>query len=79
MTMPFEHVIDLPRGIYSRKRLGDQPKDEADHFIGCPACGGWIDCRDLVLAPVAAKGPTLISKWATQFTRDIWRKSKLST
>jgi hypothetical protein len=29
------------------QRLGDQPTDEAEHFIRCPACGGWIDCRDL--------------------------------
>jgi hypothetical protein len=20
---------------------------EQEHFIKCPACGGWIDCRDL--------------------------------
>jgi uncharacterized C2H2 Zn-finger protein len=20
---------------------------EAEHFVRCPACGGWIDCRDL--------------------------------
>ena len=48
--MPFKlrlHVIDLPHGKYSGKRLGDQPKDEAEHFIRCPACCGWIDCRDL--------------------------------
>ena len=23
------------------------PQNEADHFILCPARGGWIDCRDL--------------------------------
>jgi hypothetical protein len=22
-------------------------KDETEHFVRCPACGGWIDCRDL--------------------------------
>jgi hypothetical protein len=37
----------IPRGHYVGKRLGDPPADEAEHFIRCPACGGWIDCRDL--------------------------------
>ena len=37
----------IPRGRYLGKRLGDPPKDEADHFIRCPVCDGWIDCRDL--------------------------------
>ena len=23
------------------------PKCDAEHFIRCPACDGWIDCRDL--------------------------------
>jgi hypothetical protein len=40
-------VTDIPRGKYLGKRLGDPPKDDAEHFIRCPACGGWIDCRDL--------------------------------
>jgi hypothetical protein len=35
------------RGKYFRKHLGDPPKDEAEHFIRCPTCGDWIDCRDL--------------------------------
>jgi hypothetical protein len=38
-------MIDLPRGKYLGRRVGDPPKDEAEHFIRCPACGGWIDCR----------------------------------
>lgn len=21
--------------------------DDSDHFIRCPVCGEWIDCRDL--------------------------------
>jgi hypothetical protein len=37
---------DISRGKYIGKRLG-QPADEAEHFIKCPGCGGWIDCRDL--------------------------------
>jgi hypothetical protein len=40
-------IIDIPRGKYFGRPLGDPPKDEAEHFIRCPACGGWIDCRDL--------------------------------
>ena len=34
---------DIPRGKYTASA---SPKDEAEHFIRCPACGGWIDCRD---------------------------------
>jgi hypothetical protein len=37
----------IPHGRYIGKPLGDPPKEEADHFIRCPACNGWIDCRDL--------------------------------
>jgi hypothetical protein len=36
----------LPRG----KDLGEPVVpviDEAEHFMRCPECGGWIDCRDL--------------------------------
>ena len=40
-------VLSLPRGKFLDKRLGDPPTSEADHFIRRPACGGWIDCRDL--------------------------------
>ena len=40
-------VSMIPRSHYIGKRLGDPPKDEAEHFIRCPACDGWIDCRDL--------------------------------
>ena len=28
--------------------IGSPPiESEADHFIQCPACSTWIDCRDL--------------------------------
>ena len=37
----------IPRGKYKGRRVGGKPKDEAEHFIKCPACGGWIDLRDL--------------------------------
>jgi hypothetical protein len=40
-------MIGIQRGKYLGKRLGDQPRDAAEHFISCTACGGWIDCRDL--------------------------------
>jgi hypothetical protein len=30
----------IPRGHYIGKRLGDPPKDEAEHFIRCPTCDG---------------------------------------
>jgi Zn-finger nucleic acid-binding protein len=32
------------RGTYLGRPIGAQPRDEADR---CPACDGWIDCRDL--------------------------------
>ena len=38
---------DIPRGTYKGERVGKPLTDEAEHFIRCPACDGWIDCRDL--------------------------------
>ena len=38
---------DFPRSTIFGRRVGDPQKEESDHFIRCPACGGWIDCRDL--------------------------------
>jgi uncharacterized protein (DUF3820 family) len=40
-------MIDIPRGKYIGCLVGDLPKDEAEHFMKCPACGGWFDRRDL--------------------------------
>jgi hypothetical protein len=37
----------IKRGEIVGKRAGEQPKDEAEHFIQCPVCAGWIDMRDL--------------------------------
>jgi hypothetical protein len=37
----------IPRGRYFGEPVDGPPAGEADHFIRCPACGGWIDCRDL--------------------------------
>jgi Zn-finger nucleic acid-binding protein len=27
--------------------VGPEPANEADHFIQCPDCKGWLDMRDL--------------------------------
>jgi hypothetical protein len=40
-------MVGLPRGRYLGKQLGEPAVSEAGHFIRCPACDGWIDCRDL--------------------------------
>jgi hypothetical protein len=40
-------MIGVPRGRYLRETSGDPTKSDAEHFIRCPAWGGWIDCRDL--------------------------------
>jgi len=37
----------IRRDTYFGRSIGEPPKDEAEHYIKCPACGGWIDCRDL--------------------------------
>jgi hypothetical protein len=39
--------IMIRRGQYTGRLVGQAPTDEAEHFIRCPTCGGWIDCRDL--------------------------------
>jgi hypothetical protein len=48
----------FPRGTYLRKRLGGPPEDEAEHFIRCPACDGWIDCRDLACSSTKGRSHT---------------------
>jgi hypothetical protein len=35
------------RGKYIGKRVGKSVKDDAEHFMRCPTCGGLIDMRDL--------------------------------
>jgi len=37
----------LRRGKIIGKRVGGEPKSEADHFMKCPTCGGYFDMRDL--------------------------------
>ena len=43
--MPDDFMEDRPiaRGVFNKSEGGD----EADNFLKCPTCGGWIDCRDL--------------------------------
>lgn len=31
------------------ERKGGEPTDEREHFIKCPACGTWLDMRDLAM------------------------------
>lgn len=40
-------TMSIPRGKYIGERVGGPPTEDAEHFIRCPACGGWIDMRDL--------------------------------
>jgi len=37
----------IRRGEFIGKPKDWEPKSEADHFMQCPACGGWFDMRDL--------------------------------
>ena len=37
----------LRRGKLIGERVGGEPKSEAEHFIKCPECGGYVDMRDL--------------------------------
>ncbi|RAI44690.1 hypothetical protein [Rhodoplanes roseus] len=37
----------IRRGRFRGEPVGGAPAGEADHLVRCPACGGWIDCRDL--------------------------------
>jgi hypothetical protein len=38
----------LAMADYPHEVIGGPPiESEADHFIHCPACGTWIDCRNL--------------------------------
>jgi hypothetical protein len=37
----------IPRDKYKGRRVDADAKDESEHFMRCPACGGYIDLRDL--------------------------------
>jgi hypothetical protein len=39
--------MEIPRGKYLGKRVGGEPKNEAEHFFRCKECGGWVDMLDL--------------------------------
>jgi hypothetical protein len=45
--LPLQNARDRHPEKYLRERLGEGPAGEAEHFIRCPACDGWMDCRDL--------------------------------
>jgi hypothetical protein len=40
-------IIAFPRRNHIGCPMGNSPKNEAEHFYRCWACGGWVDCRDL--------------------------------
>jgi hypothetical protein len=40
-------MSEIPRGKFIGKDAEHPPASIAEHFIKCPACGGWYDCRDL--------------------------------
>jgi hypothetical protein len=41
-------MSSIPRGKHMGKLVvGPPAEDEAEHFIQCEECGGWIDMRDL--------------------------------
>jgi hypothetical protein len=44
--LSFDAMMMIPRGKYLGERVADPPEREAEHFVRCPACDGWIDCRD---------------------------------
>jgi hypothetical protein len=37
----------IRRGEILGERVDREVADEAEHFIRCPTCGGWVDMRDL--------------------------------
>jgi hypothetical protein len=37
----------IRRGEIIGQPNGWKPESDADHFMKCPACGGWFDMRDL--------------------------------
>jgi hypothetical protein len=39
--------MNVRRGEIIGQPVDHPPEHEAEHFIRCPACEGWIDMRDL--------------------------------
>ena len=37
----------IRRGEIIGKRVGGEPKNEAEHYMKCGVCGGYFDMRDL--------------------------------
>ena len=37
----------IRRGELTGRRMGGEPKSEAEHYMKCNACGGYFDMRDL--------------------------------
>ena len=41
-------MTDVPHEKYIGERVGQPARDEAEHFIKCPTCGGWSDLWKLL-------------------------------
>jgi hypothetical protein len=69
--MPKQHgsIIEFPRPKHIGCRMGNSPKNEAEHFYRCSACGGWVDCRDL--------GQVLDHEGALRHPAEDWRQHHL--
>jgi len=37
----------MKKPIIIGEPLGGEPENEQEHFIDCPACGRWLDMRNL--------------------------------
>jgi hypothetical protein len=46
MTRPTKRR-NIRRGEIIGERVGGEPKSEAEYYIRCPACGAYVDMRDL--------------------------------
>ena len=68
MTEQHSPIIEFPRGKYIGRPMGDPPKDEAERLYRCPACGGWVDCRDLAKCSTA---PTKFNYALTDLARQL--------
>jgi hypothetical protein len=60
-------IIKFPRGKHIGHCVCNLAK--AKHFYQCPACGGWVDCRDL--------GQVFDHEGPLPHPADDWRKQDL--
>jgi len=69
--MPEQHgsIIAFPRRNHIGHRMGNSPKNEAEHFYHCSACGGWVDYRDL--------GQVFDHEGPLPHPADYWRRQDL--